>query len=49
MEKTVSPTITFELAGAHITIPEATIVELWLVAAGVEWPCPPQPGGPSDA
>ena len=35
MDKTVSPSITFELAGASITIPEATIAELWLERAGV--------------
>lgn len=38
MENTVSPSVTFELAGARITIPEATISELWLVHAGVGQP-----------
>lgn len=30
MDTTISPTVTFAFAGARITIPEATISELWL-------------------
>jgi hypothetical protein len=41
MEKTVSPSVTFELAGASITIPEATITDLWLARAGVGQLQPP--------
>lgn len=41
MEKTVSPSVTFEFAGASITIPEATITDLWLARAGVGQLQPP--------
>lgn len=36
MEKTISPSITFQFAGASVTIPEATITELWLDRARLQ-------------